>query len=182
MKVIFAFSSFLHFFSHPVFLLMKYTFYFYFQGYVEKMFKMVMAISHKEGAKINANTFELCIEVTSAFYWIEMNVLPSFLFLLFSYLHHLAFFWRCYFSPPLSLPLSPFFCLTPSSSPSLSLSLSLFFSLSLSVTHSFSPFLSLSLLLSSFFTLSTPCFFDATPYLFSFFLLLFFLRFLCRLY
>ena len=33
------------------------------QGYVEKMFKMVMAISHKEGAKINANTFELCIEV-----------------------------------------------------------------------------------------------------------------------
>ena len=33
------------------------------EGYVEKMFKMVMAISHKEGAKINANTFELCIEV-----------------------------------------------------------------------------------------------------------------------
>ena len=27
------------------------------------MFKMVMAISYKEGAKINANTFELCIEV-----------------------------------------------------------------------------------------------------------------------
>ena len=32
------------------------------EGYVEKMFKMVMAISHKEGAKINANTFELAIE------------------------------------------------------------------------------------------------------------------------
>jgi len=32
------------------------------EGYVDKMFKMVMAISHKEGAKINANTFELVIE------------------------------------------------------------------------------------------------------------------------
>ena len=32
------------------------------EGYVDKMFKMVMAISHKEGARINANTFELVIE------------------------------------------------------------------------------------------------------------------------
>ena len=35
---------------------------------------MVMAISYKEGAKINANTFELCIEV---------RLLPLFLFPLF---------------------------------------------------------------------------------------------------
>jgi hypothetical protein len=32
------------------------------EGYVEKMFKMVMAVSFKEGARINGNTFELCIE------------------------------------------------------------------------------------------------------------------------
>jgi pentatricopeptide repeat protein len=32
------------------------------EGYVEKMFKMVMAVSYKEGARINGNTFELCIE------------------------------------------------------------------------------------------------------------------------
>ena len=97
------------------------------------MFKMVMAISHKEGAKINANTFELCIEVTSAFYWIEMNVFLSFPFLLFSYLHHLAFFWRYYFftsylTPSLSLFLSY----------SLVISVSLTLSLSLSLSHTLS--------------------------------------------
>ena len=32
------------------------------QGYLDKMFKMVMTISLKEGAKINGNTFELVIE------------------------------------------------------------------------------------------------------------------------
>lgn len=32
------------------------------ENYVDKMFKMVLAISNKEGARINANTFELVIE------------------------------------------------------------------------------------------------------------------------
>ena len=58
---------------------------FHYQGYVEKMFKMVMAISHKEGAKINANTFELCIEVTFDSNWLECN------FFLTSFLFHLRF-------------------------------------------------------------------------------------------
>ena len=40
------------------------------------MFKMVMAISYKEGAKINANTFELCIEVIFAEIDMLLFVMP----------------------------------------------------------------------------------------------------------